>query len=59
VIVIQQYGGDNPMNANMYQEGREETRDYDALSRNIAAAKAVAKAIRTTLGPQGMDKNAC
>ena len=44
------------MNANMYQEGTEETRDYDALSRNIAAGKAVAKAIRTTLGPQGMDK---
>jgi len=54
--MIQQYGGDNPMNANMNQEGREETRDYDALSRNIAAGKAVAKAIRTTLGPQGMDK---
>ena len=54
--MMQQYGGDNLMNANMYQEGTEETRNYDALTQNIAAGKAVAKAIRTTLGPQGMDK---
>jgi len=31
-------------------------RGRDALSNNIMAAKAVAEAVRTTLGPKGMDK---
>ena len=32
------------------------TRGKDAKSNNIAAAKAVADAVRSTLGPKGMDK---
>ena len=38
------------------KEGSERTRGRDAQSRNINAAKAVAAAVRTTLGPKGMDK---
>jgi len=38
------------------KEGSERTRGRDAQSRNINAAKAVASAVRTTLGPKGMDK---
>lgn len=37
-------------------EGTLRTSGKDAQSRNIAAAKAVAESIRTTLGPKGMDK---
>ncbi|MBI2675975.1 MAG: TCP-1/cpn60 chaperonin family protein [Candidatus Aenigmarchaeota archaeon] len=37
-------------------EGALRTRGKDALKNNIAAAKAVADAVRTTLGPKGMDK---
>jgi len=37
-------------------EGTLRTRGRDAQRNNIAAAKAVADAIRTTLGPKGMDK---
>ncbi|HIH45238.1 MAG TPA: hypothetical protein HA257_09300, partial [Candidatus Methanoperedenaceae archaeon] len=33
------------------REGTERTRGKDAHSRNITAAKAVAAAVRTTLGP--------
>lgn len=36
--------------------GSERTKGRDAQSRNINAAKAVASAVRTTLGPKGMDK---
>ncbi len=37
-------------------EGTIRTRGRDALRTNIAAAKAVADTVRTTLGPKGMDK---
>ena len=38
------------------KEGTERTRGRSAQSNNIAAAKAVADAVRSTLGPKGMDK---
>lgn len=38
------------------KEGSERTRGRDAQGRNIMAAKVVASAVRTTLGPRGMDK---
>lgn len=38
------------------KEGSKRTRGRDAQSNNIMAAKAVAEAVRTTLGPKGMDK---
>ncbi len=38
------------------REGSSRTRGRDAQGNNIAAAKAVANAVRTTLGPKGMDK---
>ena len=38
------------------KEGSSRTRGRDAQGMNIAAAKAVASAVRTTLGPKGMDK---
>jgi len=38
------------------KEGSSRTRGRDAQGMNIAAAKAVAAAVRTTLGPKGMDK---
>ena len=38
------------------KEGGSRTRGRDAQSMNIAAAKAVAGAVRTTLGPNGLDK---
>ena len=38
------------------KEGSQRTRGRDAQGGNIAAAKAVANAVRTTLGPKGMDK---
>lgn len=38
------------------REGSERTRGREAQDRNILAAKTVASAIRTTLGPKGMDK---
>ncbi|MEM0343112.1 MAG: thermosome subunit beta [Thermoplasmata archaeon] len=38
------------------KEGTESTRGKTAHSNNIAAAKAVADAVRSTLGPKGMDK---
>ncbi|HET7323694.1 MAG TPA: thermosome subunit alpha [Halococcus sp.] len=37
-------------------EDTERTRGQDAQSSNIAAGKAVSEAVRTTLGPRGMDK---
>jgi len=37
-------------------EGSNRTLGKDAQRTNIAAAKAVAEAVRTTLGPKGMDK---
>ena len=38
------------------REGTERTRGNDAMSNNIAAAIVIAEAIRTSLGPMGMDK---
>lgn len=38
------------------REGSERTRGREAQDRNIMAAKTVASAVRTTLGPKGMDK---
>ena len=38
------------------REGTERTRGRDAMSNNIAAAIVIAEAIRTSLGPRGMDK---
>jgi thermosome len=38
------------------KEGSERTGGREAQSANINAAKAVASAVRTTLGPRGMDK---
>ncbi len=38
------------------REGSQRTKGREAQSNNIMAAKAVAAAVRTTLGPKGMDK---
>ncbi len=38
------------------KEGTERTKDREAQFNNISAAKAVADAVRSTLGPKGMDK---
>ncbi len=38
------------------QEGAHRSKGRDAQKNNIEAAKAVADAVRTTLGPKGMDK---
>ncbi|MBN1763552.1 MAG: TCP-1/cpn60 chaperonin family protein [Methanomicrobia archaeon] len=40
----------------LLREGSERARGREAQSANISAAKAVAAAVRTTLGPKGMDK---
>ncbi|MFP4608425.1 MAG: TCP-1/cpn60 chaperonin family protein, partial [Candidatus Aenigmatarchaeota archaeon] len=40
----------------LLKEDTERERGRDAQKNNIAAAKAVADAVRTTLGPKGMDK---
>ncbi len=38
------------------KEGTERQRGRDAMSNNIAAAIVIAEAVRTSLGPRGMDK---
>jgi thermosome len=38
------------------REGTERQRGRDAMSNNIAAAIVIAEAVRTSLGPRGMDK---
>ncbi|MCI4339734.1 MAG: TCP-1/cpn60 chaperonin family protein [Thermoplasmata archaeon] len=38
------------------REGTERQRDKSASASNIAAARAIADAVRSTLGPRGMDK---
>ncbi|MHA1641901.1 MAG: thermosome subunit beta [Promethearchaeota archaeon] len=40
----------------LLKEGTERTRGKDAMTNNIAAAKVIAEAVRTSLGPRGMDK---
>ena len=37
-------------------DSTQRTQGRDAQSMNIAAGKAVAESVRTTLGPRGMDK---
>ncbi|MFB6185182.1 MAG: thermosome subunit alpha [Haloarculaceae archaeon] len=50
----QQRMGGQPMF--ILSEDSERTQGKDAQSSNIAAGKAVSEAVRTTLGPRGMDK---
>ena len=38
------------------KEGSKRETGKDAQRKNIMAAKAIAEAVRTTLGPKGMDK---
>ena len=40
----------------LLKEGTERQRGRDAMENNIAAAKVIAEAVRTSLGPRGMDK---
>jgi chaperonin GroEL (HSP60 family) len=37
------------------REGARRERGREAMANNIMAARAVAKAVRSTLGPRGMD----
>ncbi|MED5398525.1 MAG: thermosome subunit, partial [Candidatus Thermoplasmatota archaeon] len=48
------YNGQQPIF--ILKEGTTRTSGKGAQSNNIAAAKAVADAVRSTLGPKGMDK---
>src|SRR5439155_3281256 len=54
------FGGTNMMPAGtpilVLKEGTRRERGKGAQFNNIAAAKAVADAVRSTLGPRGMDK---
>ena len=53
--IILMYGsGNQPVI--VLKEGTERSKDKEAQFNNIAAAKAVADAVRSTLGPKGMDK---
>ena len=47
-------GGQTPIF--ILKEGSTRTRGRSAQENNIAAAKAVSDAVRSTLGPKGMDK---
>ena len=47
-------GGQTPIF--ILKEGTKRDKGKDAMSNNIAAAKAVADAVKSTLGPKGMDK---
>ncbi|MEA2074354.1 MAG: thermosome subunit alpha [Euryarchaeota archaeon] len=51
--MAQQLGGTPVL---VLKEGSERTRGKDAQSRNILAAKTIAAAVKSTLGPKGMDK---
>jgi len=53
VATVGQLGGQPVL---ILPEGTLRTRGRSAQENNIAAAKAVADAVRTTLGPKGMDK---
>ena len=48
------YGGQQPII--VLKEGTQREKGKNAQGSNIAAAKAIADAVRTTLGPKGMDK---
>lgn len=51
------YGsGNNNQPIIVLKEGTERSKDKEAQFNNIAAAKAVADSVRSTLGPKGMDK---
>lgn len=50
------YGNKQQQPMVIVDPSKERTTGKDALSMNIASAKAVAGIIRTTLGPKGMDK---
>jgi chaperonin GroEL (HSP60 family) len=50
------YGMGNNQQIIILKEGTERSRNKDAQFNNIAAARAVADAVRSTLGPKGMDK---
>ncbi|MCQ2086056.1 MAG: TCP-1/cpn60 chaperonin family protein [archaeon] len=52
------YGGSGNGNQPIIvlKEGTERSKDKEAQFNNIAAAKAVADSVRSTLGPKGMDK---
>ena len=52
--VVEVYGGQAPIF--ILKDGTDRVRGKSAQSNNIAAAKAVADAVRSTLGPKGMDK---
>jgi thermosome len=52
--MIYMMGGQTPII--VLKEGTSRETGKGALANNIAAAKAVAEAVRTTLGPKGMDK---
>nr|MDO8113208.1 thermosome subunit beta [Candidatus Sigynarchaeota archaeon] len=47
-------GGNQPLL--ILKEGTERTTKKDAFSNNVAAAMAIAEAVRSTLGPKGLDK---
>lgn len=51
--MAQQLGGTPVV---VLKEGSERTQGKDAQSRNILAAKVIASAVKSTLGPKGMDK---
>ncbi len=51
--MAQQQGGQQVI---ILKEGSTRTRGRDAQGMNLMAARAVAEAVRTTLGPKGMDK---
>jgi thermosome len=51
--LAQQLGGQPII---IFREGTTQNRGQDAQNSNFAAAKAVASAVRSTLGPKGMDK---
>jgi len=51
--LAQQQGGQQYI---ILKEGSNRTRGRDAQGMNLMAARAVAEAVRTTLGPKGMDK---
>ncbi|WP_400149912.1 thermosome subunit alpha [Candidatus Methanarcanum hacksteinii] len=50
------YGSGNNQPIIVLKEGTGRSKDKEAQFNNIAAAKAVADSVRSTLGPKGMDK---
>ncbi|MFB6146355.1 MAG: TCP-1/cpn60 chaperonin family protein, partial [Halobacteriaceae archaeon] len=52
--MAQQQMGGQPMI--IMDDDAQRVKDRDAQEHNIEAARAVADAVRTTLGPKGMDK---